>query len=37
LKKDPVVEYEIPKRIFSAEEGGLGAFGELLTQVIEAN
>ncbi|KAF2707558.1 nucleolar complex protein 4 [Pleomassaria siparia CBS 279.74] len=36
LKKDPVVEYEIPKQIFSAEETGLNTIGHLLSQVIEA-
>ena len=35
LKKDPEVEFEIPKRIFTAEEG-LNTLGQLLTQVIEA-
>ncbi|KAF2199635.1 nucleolar complex protein-like protein [Delitschia confertaspora ATCC 74209] len=34
LKKPPVVEYEIPKRIFSADEGGTGPLGELLGKVI---
>ena len=37
LKKEPVVEYEIPKRIFSAEENGLGNLGQLLTRVIESS
>lgn len=36
LKKDPEVEFEIPKRIFTAEEGGLNPLGQLLTQVIES-
>jgi U3 small nucleolar RNA-associated protein 19 len=36
LKKEPVGEYEIPKRIFSAEETGLGTLGQLMTQVIQA-
>ncbi|CAO2656847.1 Nn.00g056500.m01.CDS01 [Neocucurbitaria sp. VM-36] len=35
LKKEPEVEFEIPKRIFTAEEG-LNPLGQLLTQVIEA-
>ncbi|KAJ4340405.1 Maturation and nuclear export of 40S ribosomal subunits interacting protein [Ascochyta clinopodiicola] len=35
LKKDPEVEFEIPKRIFTAEQG-LNPLGQLLTQVIEA-
>ncbi|KAF1359477.1 CBF-domain-containing protein [Lizonia empirigonia] len=35
LKKDPVVEFEIPKRIFTAEEG-LNPLGQLLEQVIAA-
>ncbi|KAJ4343328.1 Maturation and nuclear export of 40S ribosomal subunits interacting protein [Didymella glomerata] len=35
LKKDPEVEFEIPKRIFTAEEG-LNPIGQLLQQVIEA-
>ncbi|KAF2739245.1 CBF-domain-containing protein [Polyplosphaeria fusca] len=33
-KKEPVVEFEIPKRIFTAEEGGLNNLGQLFTQVI---
>ncbi|KAK7520134.1 CBF/Mak21 family-domain-containing protein [Phyllosticta citriasiana] len=36
LKKTPVVEYEIPKRIFTAEEGGLAPLGSLMLQVMEA-
>jgi U3 small nucleolar RNA-associated protein 19 len=36
IKKEPVVEYEIPKYIFSAEEGGLNTIGQLMTQVIES-
>ena len=36
LKKDPEVEFEIPKHIFTAEEG-LNPIGQLLQQVIEAN
>ncbi|KAL5121333.1 Maturation and nuclear export of 40S ribosomal subunits interacting protein [Pleosporales sp. CAS-2024a] len=36
LKKDPEVEFEIPKRIFTAEEGGLGHMGALFMQVVEA-
>ncbi|KAJ4992052.1 cbf mak21 family protein [Stagonosporopsis vannaccii] len=35
LKKDPEVEFEIPKRILTAEEG-LNPIGQLLQQVIEA-
>ncbi|KAH7399405.1 nucleolar complex protein 4 [Pyrenochaeta sp. MPI-SDFR-AT-0127] len=36
LKKEPEVEFEIPKRILTAEEGGLNPLGQLLTQVIES-
>ncbi|KAF1946233.1 nucleolar complex protein 4 [Clathrospora elynae] len=37
LKKEPEVEFEIPKHIYTAEEGpGLNPLGQLLTQVIEA-
>ncbi|KAF1837529.1 nucleolar complex protein 4 [Decorospora gaudefroyi] len=36
LKKDPEVEFEIPKRIFTADQG-LNPLGQLLTQVIDAN
>jgi U3 small nucleolar RNA-associated protein 19 len=37
LKKEPVVEFEIPRHIFTAEKGsGLGPLGQLLTQVIES-
>jgi U3 small nucleolar RNA-associated protein 19 len=35
LKKDPEVEFEIPKRIFTSEEG-LNPLGELFMQVVEA-
>ncbi|OAL07414.1 CBF-domain-containing protein [Phaeosphaeriaceae sp. SRC1lsM3a] len=35
LKKDPEVEFEIPKRIFTAEEG-LNPLGQLFMQVVEA-
>jgi U3 small nucleolar RNA-associated protein 19 len=35
LKKEPEVEFEIPKRIFTADEG-LNTFGQLLTQVVES-
>jgi U3 small nucleolar RNA-associated protein 19 len=35
LKKDPEVEFEIPKRIFTDDEG-LGAMGKLFMQVVEA-
>ncbi|KAH9879342.1 hypothetical protein J1614_002781, partial [Plenodomus biglobosus] len=34
LKKEPEVEFEIPKRIFTAEQG-LNPLGHLFTQVIE--
>ncbi|KAI8939944.1 hypothetical protein NX059_003670 [Plenodomus lindquistii] len=34
LKKEPEVEFEIPKRIFTAEEG-LNPLGQLFTQVVE--
>ncbi|KAF2847903.1 CBF-domain-containing protein [Plenodomus tracheiphilus IPT5] len=34
LKKEPEVEFEIPKRIFTAEEG-LNPLGQLFAQVIE--
>lgn len=35
LKKDPEVEFEIPKRIFTAEEG-VGEMGRLFGLVVEA-
>ncbi|KAL6159869.1 Maturation and nuclear export of 40S ribosomal subunits interacting protein [Exserohilum turcicum] len=35
LKKEPEIEFEIPKRILTADEG-LNPLGQLLTQVIEA-
>jgi U3 small nucleolar RNA-associated protein 19 len=35
LKKDPEVEFEIPKRIFTSEEG-LNEMGQLFRQVVEA-
>jgi U3 small nucleolar RNA-associated protein 19 len=35
LKKDPEVEFEIPKRIFTAEEG-VGEMGALFGLVVEA-
>lgn len=35
LKKEPEVEFEIPKHIFTADEG-FNVFGQLLTQVVEA-
>ncbi|KAF5849622.1 hypothetical protein GGP41_005065 [Bipolaris sorokiniana] len=35
LKKEPEVEFEIPKRILTADEG-LNPLGQLLTHVIEA-
>ena len=34
IKKAPVVEYEIPKRIFT-QEGGLDALGSLLQTAVE--
>ncbi|KAF2270665.1 nucleolar complex protein 4 [Lojkania enalia] len=37
LKKEPIVEFEIPKRIFTAEESDLGLLGELMQQVIDAS
>ncbi|KAK8203859.1 CBF/Mak21 family-domain-containing protein [Phyllosticta capitalensis] len=37
LKKTPIVEYEIPKRIFTAEEGELAPLGALMAQVMEAS
>jgi U3 small nucleolar RNA-associated protein 19 len=37
LKKVPVVEFEIPKRIVTAEEGGLNDLGSLLAQAIKAS
>lgn len=36
LKKVPVVEFEIPKRIVTAEEGGLNDLGSLLEKAIKA-
>lgn len=36
LKKDPEVEFEIPKRIFTAEEG-VGRLSELFGLVVEAS
>lgn len=35
LKKTPVVEYEIPKRIFTASDTELGPLGVLMTKVYE--
>ncbi|OJD30891.1 ribosome biogenesis protein [Diplodia corticola] len=35
IKKAPVVEYEIPKRIFTAEGSDLGPLGGLMTKVLE--
>jgi U3 small nucleolar RNA-associated protein 19 len=35
LKKDPEVEFEIPKKIFTADEG-LNPMGQLFMQVVEA-
>lgn len=37
MKKAPVVEFEIPKRIVTAEEGGLNGLGSLLQQAVEAS
>ncbi|KAF1346975.1 CBF/Mak21 family-domain-containing protein [Delphinella strobiligena] len=37
LKKAPVVEFEIPKRIITKDEGGLDALGGLLQAAIDAN
>ncbi|KAF2186830.1 CBF-domain-containing protein [Zopfia rhizophila CBS 207.26] len=34
LKKGPAVEYEIPKRIFTAEESETGPLGQLMAKVI---
>ncbi|KAF2750664.1 nucleolar complex protein 4 [Sporormia fimetaria CBS 119925] len=36
LKKDPVIEFEIPKHILTAEDSGLNNLGRLMTQVLEA-
>lgn len=37
MRKSPVLEWQIPKRIFVAEDGsGLNAFGTLLERAIEA-
>ena len=36
LKKEPEIEFEIPKHILTAEEGGGNPLGQLLIQVIEA-
>jgi len=35
LKKEPEVEFEIPKRIFTADEG-LNPLGQLFSQVMES-
>lgn len=37
LKKAPVVEYEIPKRIITEDEGGLNGLGSLLQVAVDAN
>ena len=37
LKKIPVVEFEIPKRIVTAEDGGMNDLGSLLAQAIKAS
>ena len=36
LKKDPEVEFEIPKRILTADQG-LNPIGQLLQQVIQVS
>lgn len=36
MKKTPVVEFEIPKRIVTNEEGGLNGLGGLLQTAVEA-
>ncbi|KAG9885832.1 CBF-domain-containing protein, partial [Aureobasidium melanogenum] len=36
MKKTPVVEFEIPKRIITAEEGGLNDLGGLLQIAVQA-
>ncbi|KAF4551037.1 CBF/Mak21-like protein [Elsinoe fawcettii] len=36
LKKAPVVEFEIPKRIITSDEGGLNSIGSLLDTAIKA-
>lgn len=36
LKKAPIVEYQIPKRIYTAEDDGLNDLGRLLTNVMNA-
>jgi len=36
IKKAPVVEFEIPKRIFTTDEGSLDRIGGLLQQALEA-
>jgi len=35
IKKAPVVEFEIPKRIVTKDEGGLNEFGSILQQALE--
>ncbi|KAI9695289.1 MAG: hypothetical protein M1820_008751 [Bogoriella megaspora] len=35
VKKAPVVEWEIPKRIFTSDDGGMGQFGKLMKRVRE--
>lgn len=37
LKKDPIDEFEIPKKIFTVEEGGLNNLGQLFMQVVETD
>jgi U3 small nucleolar RNA-associated protein 19 len=36
LKKEPVVEFEIPKHILTAEDTELNIFGQLMTTVLES-
>jgi len=36
MKKTPVVEFEIPKRIITTEEGGLNDLGSLLQTAVQA-
>jgi hypothetical protein len=38
MKKTPVVEYQIPKHIFTTEEGGTGlnSLGLLFSKVLES-
>ncbi|KAF2088068.1 nucleolar complex protein-like protein [Saccharata proteae CBS 121410] len=36
MKKTPVVEYDIPKRIFTTEDAELGLMGGLMAQVLQS-